>query len=72
MGCLRGAGDTFYTAMSSMTCVTIIRTVVSYMGAYVFNLGIVGIWLGILADQIFRLIFGYVRYKQGKWINIKI
>lgn len=72
MGCLRGAGDTFYTAMSSMICVTIIRTVVSYMGAYTFKLGIVGIWLGILADQIFRFIFGYARYKKGKWVNIKI
>ena len=50
MGCLRGAGDTFYTAMSSMLSVTIIRTAVSYAGAYIFNLGIVGIWLGILAD----------------------
>ncbi len=72
MGCLRGAGDTFYTAMSSMICVTIIRTLVSYMGAYVFHLGIVGIWLGILADQIFRLIFSSIRYKKGNWISIKI
>lgn len=72
MGCLRGAGDTFYTAMSSMICVTFIRTIVSYTGAYVFHLGIVGIWLGILADQVFRLMFGYARYKKGKWIYIKI
>ncbi len=72
MGCLRGAGDTFYTAVASTICVTIIRTVVSYMGAYVFALGIVGIWLGILADQIFRLVFSSVRYKQGRWVNIKI
>ena len=72
MGCLRGAGDTFYTAMASMISVTVIRTVVSYMGGYIFGLGIVGIWLGILADQVFRLIFSYIRYKKGKWINIKI
>lgn len=72
MGCLRGAGDTFYTAMASMISVTVIRTVVSYIGGYVFGLGIAGIWLGILADQVCRLIFGYIRYKRGKWINIKI
>ncbi len=72
MGCLRGAGDTFYTAMTSMICVTFIRTFVSYMGAYVFHLSIVGIWLGILADQVFRLVFGYIRYKKGNWVNIKI
>ena len=72
MGCLRGAGDTFYTAMSSMICTTVVRTLGSYVGAYVFDFGIVGIWFGILADQMFRLIFGYIRYKQGKWVNIKI
>jgi len=72
MGCLRGAGDTFYTAMVSMTCVTIIRTLVSYAGAYIFHMGIVGIWYGIMADQIFRLIFAYIRYKKGKWVSIKI
>ena len=72
MGCLRGAGDTFYTAMSSMICTTIVRTLGSYVGAYVFDFGIVGIWFGILADQMFRLIFGYIRYKQGSWINIRI
>ena len=72
MGCLRGAGDTFYTAMSTMIAVTIIRTVVSYLGGYVLGLGIVGIWLGILADQVFRLIFSVTRYKKGKWVSIKI
>ena len=72
MGCLRGAGDTLYTAIASMTSVTVIRTLVSYIGAYVFMMGIVGIWLGILADQISRLIFSYIRYKKGNWINIKI
>ena len=72
MGCLRGAGDTLYTAISSMICVTIIRTLVSYVCGYTLGLGIVGIWLGILADQISRFILSVIRYKRGKWVNIKI
>lgn len=72
MGCLRGAGDTLYTAIASMISVTIIRTVVSYLGGYVLGFGIVGIWMGVLADQISRFTFGSIRFKQGKWINIKI
>lgn len=72
MGCLRGAGDTFYTAVASTISVTIIRTVGSYLGGYVFGLGIVGIWLGVLADQISRFIFATVRFKAGKWTEIKI
>ncbi len=71
-GCLRGAGDTLYTAMVSIVSVTLVRTLGSYLGGYVFHLGIVGIWLGILADQIARYILGTIRFRQGKWTEIKI
>lgn len=72
MGCLRGAGDTKYTAKCSMLSVTIIRTVFSYVGCYILHWGIIGIWMGILADQVSRYLFASVRFKQGKWVNIKI
>ena len=72
MGCLRGAGDTLYTAVASTISVTFIRTAGSYLGGYVFGLGIVGIWLGVLADQIARFIFASTRFKKGKWTQIKI
>lgn len=72
MGCLRGAGDTFYTAVASTISVTFIRTAASYLGGYVFGLGIVGIWLGVLADQISRFLFASTRFKKGKWTQIKI
>ena len=72
MGCLRGAGDTKYTALCSMLSVTIIRTIFSYVCCYWFHWGIIGIWMGILADQVSRYIFGSIRFKQGKWVNIRI
>lgn len=72
MGCLRGAGDTLYTAIASMISVTFIRTIVSYLCGYALGGGIIGIWLGVLADQMSRFIFATIRFKQGKWINIKI
>ena len=71
-GCLRGAGDTLYTAVASMISVTFIRTIVSYLGGYTLGLGIVGIWFGVLADQMSRFIFATIRFKQGKWVKIKI
>lgn len=72
MGCLRGAGDTKYTAKCSMLSVTIIRTVFSYVGCYILHWGIIGIWMGILADQVSRYLFASTRFKQGNWVNIKI
>ena len=72
MGCLRGAGDTGYTARASIISVTVIRTAFSYLFGYTLGFGINGVLMGILADQVSRFIFGSVRFKQGKWTKIKI
>ncbi len=72
MGCLRGAGDTRYTAAVSTVSVTVIRTLGSYICAYALGMGIVGIWMGVLFDQAFRFLFASLRFRAGKWTQIKI
>lgn len=72
MGCLRGAGDTLYTAIVSTISVTIMRTAGSFFFCYILNWGIIGIWMGVVADQLSRLILASIRFKRGKWMNIKI
>lgn len=72
MGCLRGAGDTAYTAMASTISVTLIRTAASYIFGFTLGLGMTGIWMGILADQVSRFLFASIRFQQGKWVSIKI
>ena len=72
MGCLRGAGDTTYTAIASTISVTIIRTSASYFFGFVMGLGMAGIWMGILADQISRFLLASIRFKQGIWTKIHI
>lgn len=72
MGSLRGAGDTLYTAIASMISVTFVRTFISYFCGYILNWGIAGIWLGVLGDQVSRYIFASIRFKAGKWVQIKI
>lgn len=72
MGCLRGAGDTLYTAVASTVSVTLVRTAGSYFFGYVLGMGITGIWFGVVADQLSRFLFGSIRFRQGKWTEIKI
>lgn len=72
MGCLRGAGDTLYTAVASTVSVTLVRTAGSYFFGYVLGMGITGIWFGVLADQVSRFLFGSIRFRRGKWTEIKI
>lgn len=72
MGCLRGAGDTLYTAVASAFSVTIMRTLGSYIFGYMLGMGITGIWIGVVADQLSRYILASVRFRRGKWTEIKI
>lgn len=72
MGCLRGAGDTAYTAVASTISVTLIRTAASYIFGFTLGLEMTGIWMGILADQVSRFLFASIRFRQGKWVTIKI
>lgn len=72
MGCLRGAGDVKFTTVASTISVTLIRPIVSYLCAYVWNMGVIGIWFGIVGDQIMRLILTNWRFKSGKWTRIEV
>ena len=72
-GSLRGAGDVKYTLFASLISVTLIRTLVTYiLAGGIFNMGINGIWIGILSDQLSRFIFLSTRYHEGKWKEIRI
>jgi Na+-driven multidrug efflux pump len=70
--CLRAAGDIRYTLMASLISVAIIRTAVTWLLVSVFHLGLVGVWLGILSDQMTRFLLMGIRFRQGKWVDIMI
>ena len=72
MGCLRGAGDVLYTTAASTVSVTLIRPIASYLLCYTAGMGIIGIWLGVCADQLSRFILTSLRFRSGKWTNIQI
>ena len=72
MGCLRGAGDTMYTAVISMFSITLLRPALAYLLAYTFNWGLIGAWGALLADQYLRLVLTYRRFSSGDWVKIKL
>ena len=71
-GCLRAAGDVKYTLAAALLSVTVIRTAVTVLLVLVFNLGLHGIWIGVLSDQLSRFTLMRRRFRQGKWVDIKI
>ena len=71
-GCLRAAGDVRYTLKGALISVTLIRTGVTLLLVLVFNLGLHGIWLGVMSDQLSRFTLMRRRFRQGNWVNLKI
>ena len=71
-GCLRAAGDVRYTLVGALISVTVIRTAVTMLLVLVFNLGLHGIWLGVLSDQLSRFTLMRRRFRQGNWVNLRI
>ncbi len=72
LGGLRGAGDTKYTAMVSLISVTIVRPGASWLLCYPLGLGLLGAWLGTALDQVVRFLLSFVRFKKGKWTQLKL
>ncbi len=71
-GCLRGAGDTRFTALVSLISVAIIRPGLSWLLCYPLGLGLIGAWIGTFGDQLVRFILSFIRFKQGKWTQLKL
>jgi putative MATE family efflux protein len=71
-GCLRGAGDTLFIAVTSMISIAIVRPIVSYVLCYPLGFGLYGAWVGIILDQYMRLVLNGLRFAGGKWTKIVV
>lgn len=71
-GSLRSAGDVRYTLFVAIISVTIVRSVATLVLVNILKLGLDGIWIAILTDQASRFIGLRHRFKQGKWVDLKI
>ena len=60
-GCLRGAGDNLYVAMTMIICVTGIRAVLASAAVFLLGLGIFGAWSASVIDTAIRLTFVWRR-----------
>lgn len=69
---LKAAGDVKYTMVISMISMWTFRVCGSYLLAFTFGLGVFGVWFGMYVDWIFRSIFYFYRFIQGKWKQIRV
>lgn len=71
-GCLRGAGDTKFVALTSLISIGIIRPILSWVLCFPLGWGLIGAWVGLFFDQAIRLILNFARFNSGKWTKIEV
>ncbi|MCX4345884.1 MAG: MATE family efflux transporter [Lachnospiraceae bacterium] len=71
-GCLRGAGDSAFVAVTSMISIALIRPVLTYLLCFPLGLGLAGAWFSLILDQGFRFVAGFIRFSSGKWTRIRL
>ncbi len=71
-GCLRGAGDTRFTAITAIVSVGLVRPIFGYLLTYPLGMGLYGAWTAIFLDQLCRLVMNYGRIHKRKWLEIKL
>src|SRR5690606_22332373 len=71
-GALRGAGDTRATAIITFITILLLRPGLAKFTINSLDWGLKGAWIAIAADQVVRSLLIVMRYRSGKWKNIKI
>jgi len=71
-GALRGAGDTRYPLIVSLVNWFVVRLPLAYVFAFVFGLGLTGIWLGVTIDYFVRAALLAMRFRSGAWARVKV
>ena len=72
IGSLRGAGDVKFVATLMFVSVAILRPGLAWLLSYPLHMGLTGAWLSTLLDQFLRSYVSSYRFKQAKWIDIKV
>lgn len=65
-GVLQGSGDVMFTLFNTVSSL-VIRTVVTYILAFLTPVGYVAIWWSLLVSWVYNVGLAYLRYRFGPW-----
>ncbi len=72
VGGLRGAGDTRFPLLISLVGTVLLRVPVGYVFGIMLNGGLLGAWVGMFADNLWRAAAAYARFVRGRWLHAKV
>ena len=72
VGALRGAGDTRFPLLITVVGTIFIRVPVGYYFGIVEQWGLLGAWMGMFADMLWRAGASTLRFGRGAWIRTPV
>ena len=67
---LRAAGDVMWTMAIAIISMWVFRIGTAYFFSNVFHMGLIGIWIAMTIDWMFRGICYEIRFHSGKWETV--
>lgn len=67
---LRAGGDVVFPMITATISMWVFRIAAAYVLCMYFKVGLMGIWIAMVVDWIFRGICFVIRYKSGKWYKV--
>ncbi len=71
-GALRGAGDTRGPLLVTTLGIWCIRLPLAFVLVRMTSLGLVAAWITMIVDQLVRSTFFLIRFRSGRWKNVKV
>lgn len=73
VGILRSGGDTLFCMIMELSSLWLVGVLSAAIGAFVFKLDVLYVFVLSQIEQFVKVVIGFVRYKQKKWVrNIAI
>lgn len=69
---LRAAGDVKYTMIVSIISMWLCRICLSYLFGTYMGFGVIGIWIAMFCDWLFRIVLFIIRYQGNAWTQKNI
>jgi Na+-driven multidrug efflux pump len=66
---LRGAGETRFPMVVTLIGGFCIRLPLAWLCGIVWEGGLIGAWIGMCGDMLFRAVVLFARYLQGGWMH---
>ena len=71
-GALRGAGDTTYVMVVTLIGTWGSRVVIGWILGIYFGIGLKGVWIAMILDNLLRAAMMITRYHKGKWQTLRL